>query len=207
MTVGERSTRNQRLVAEFPYAVVGWAPEEVRALAESRGSSLTLEEAKEILVSKERLIKGAMEAAGRDFFLGIFNERGLLRSQRPSELVAGPLTGEQMLQEVPEIANLFASRGMEILLVEFGLYSTVDSDELWKQFEVPASDLSTFITVRVKKNALSLGSGDLFIGDRERTILFKLCHESDIHLMTENKAFLEQVEHLWTAKGFRTLVA
>jgi hypothetical protein len=62
----ERARRNQKLVANFSFAVVGWAPAEVKAIASVRGHKITLEEAVAILTDHERLIKAAMECAGRD---------------------------------------------------------------------------------------------------------------------------------------------
>lgn len=72
----ERSKRNQKLVAEFPFAMIGWAPEEVRAMAVHRcHKNITLEEATQILVENEQWLRGTLWAAGRDYLWALLEQK------------------------------------------------------------------------------------------------------------------------------------
>jgi hypothetical protein len=91
MTPEARSTRNRNVVDRFPYGVVGWAPEEVRGMAQSRGYDLSLEDATNLLLGSERLLKGSMECAGRDFIRSLISEK-FKASSPDSENLAEPKT-------------------------------------------------------------------------------------------------------------------
>jgi hypothetical protein len=55
------------LDAQFPFARVGWAIEEVQGIADSFGVRLTSQDAEELLVKHERFIAGVMTHAGYQF--------------------------------------------------------------------------------------------------------------------------------------------
>jgi hypothetical protein len=66
----ERSqVEREKLANEFPYGLVGWAPEEVVAIANSRGLQISKQTACELLIHNERKIEGAMTKAGYDLIL------------------------------------------------------------------------------------------------------------------------------------------
>ena len=72
----ERMKRNQRIIAEFPFAVTGWAPEGIRGMAADRcDKNITLEEAQLILIENEQLLKGTLWAAGRDYLWALLEQK------------------------------------------------------------------------------------------------------------------------------------
>jgi hypothetical protein len=60
-------------------------------MAAHRGYELSLEDAIGLLVGRERLLKGSMESAGRDFILSLISEK-FKASSSDSENLAEPKT-------------------------------------------------------------------------------------------------------------------
>jgi hypothetical protein len=113
------------------------------------------------------------------------------------ELVSGTLTPEQMLDQIPEISEIFSSLAVETLFVEFGW----GSNEQWTTTQIHTKELCTFVKESMSRSAFIPGASDLFIRDGGQTGQFKLCHESDIHLVTENQALGDRVATLWNKEG------
>lgn len=65
----------EKLVSDFPFAIVGWAAEEIVAIARGRDIELSLAEASELLLDNERQIEGAMTEAGRETILELLGRR------------------------------------------------------------------------------------------------------------------------------------
>jgi hypothetical protein len=118
------------------------------------------------------------------------------------EIVTGTLTPAQILGEVPEIAHLLLSNGVEEIVIEYGWGSNLPQDQLWNTIPLRTDDLSSFIDSSTRAGIFSPGSADLIIQDSLRTITFRLCHESDIHLVTEVPAILDSTISHWTKRGF-----
>lgn len=119
------------------------------------------------------------------------------------ELVTEELSREQLLGQVPRIAEVFSSMGVETVVVEPGWGSSVNTGELWNESEISTNDLDKFVQASVKAGVFNPGMSDLFIMNRDRTAQFKLCHESDIHLATEDQELCDRVARLWIENGLR----
>jgi len=116
--------------------------------------------------------------------------------------VTGPLTPTQLLEEVPEIVKLLVSSGIDNLVVEYGWGCKLNPDELWQDIEVPLPDLPAFIQGSIEKGIYSPGQADLVLQDRERTFECLFCHESDIHLVTEDDGLITEATRRWMDKGY-----
>jgi hypothetical protein len=57
-----------------------------------------------------------------------------------------------------------------------------------------------------QKGIFRLGQCDLHIEDRQKTLEFLLCHESDIHFASADQRLVEQIISLWHAKGIALYV-
>ena len=118
------------------------------------------------------------------------------------EIVSGPLTQGQILHEVVEIVNSLRSHNVEHVVVTHGWGSNLDTDQLWKEITLNVDDLRAFIQNSIEKGVFSPGRADLFIRDEARTLKFTLCHESDIHLVTDDRGVIDQTVRRWAEKRY-----
>jgi hypothetical protein len=118
------------------------------------------------------------------------------------KFVTGPLTPAQLLEEVPEIVKLLQATGLENLVVEYGSGCNPGPGQLWQDIEVPVRDLVAFIQQSIEKGIYSPGQADLILQDRNGNFECLLCHESDIHLATDDDAILTQAARRWMEKGY-----
>ena len=116
--------------------------------------------------------------------------------------VTGTLTPTQLLEEVPEIVKLLQASGIENLVVEYGWGCKPGSGDLWQDIEIPLRDLVAFIQESIEKGIYSPGQADLVLQDRGGNFECLLCHESDIHLATEDDGILTQAARRWMDKGY-----
>jgi len=98
--------------------------------------------------------------------------------------------------------KLLVSSGVDNLVVEYGWGCKLKPDELWQDIEVPLPDLPAFIQGSIEKGIYSPGQADLVLQDRERTFECLFCHESDIHLVTEDDGLITEATRRWMDKGY-----
>jgi hypothetical protein len=121
--------------------------------------------------------------------------------------VTGPLTAVQILDEVPEIVNLLQANGIESLTVEYGWGCKLEASRLWQDIEVRLQDLVAFIRSSIEQGIYSPGQADLVLQDRDRTFECLFCHESDIHLVTDDGGLITQATRRWMDKGYGGFMA
>jgi len=117
------------------------------------------------------------------------------------ELVTGSLNNATLLGCVPDIAAWYLLFGMECLVVEYGWGS--DQQKLWTAIDVNVEGLTQFVARSVDEGGFVPGSSDLLISDRLKTLQFRLCHESDIHVESDNLAAMQLIERQWSIKGIQ----
>lgn len=119
------------------------------------------------------------------------------------EIVTKELSAAQILGEIPAIVRAFRRMGLGELTVVFGWASGCEVDRWWQPHFVTLAGLESFVRQHVEEGVFLPGESDLHICDRANTVEFLLCHESDIHLRTENAAIAETIEQAWDRKGYR----
>ncbi len=112
------------------------------------------------------------------------------------------ISREQIVEEVPEIVELLRAHGIEDVIVEHGWGSGLEIDELWHPIPVKARDLPAFVERATKEGVFLPGSADLTIRNLSRSVQFTLCHESDIHLVTDDNSLIDQTSRHWSEKGY-----
>src|SRR6266571_4069447 len=93
----------------------------------------------------------------------------------------GQLTADQLQPLVAEIQRLLRDWGYDRVKVTFGHGCSLPVDQLWQPREINAIELQSFIEASIRNGVFRFGRCDLHIEDREETLEFRLCHESDIH--------------------------
>jgi hypothetical protein len=116
--------------------------------------------------------------------------------------VTGPLTTTQLLEELPEIVKLLQTNGIKDLVVEFGSGCNLEANQLWQEIDIGLMDLVAFIQNSIEKGIFSPGQADLVLQDRDRSFECLLCHESDIHLMSDDDAIITEATRRWMDKGY-----
>lgn len=119
------------------------------------------------------------------------------------ELRTGTLTLTQMQDEVDSLIAFLREKSKQDVLVSYGWgCCDLDMDQLYQERPLALLGLSDFITRSVQDGAFRLGDADLYIESADRAVQFVLCHESDVHVTTEDAAVAEEVGAAWVAKGY-----
>ena len=116
--------------------------------------------------------------------------------------VTSPLTRTQLLEEIPQIVGWLRSNGIDDLLIEYGSGCKLEPELLWRDIEVRLTDLVPFIESSIDNGIYAPGEADLVVQDRDRTFECLFCHESDIHLATDDESILTQAAQRWLDKGY-----
>jgi hypothetical protein len=70
---------------------------------------------------------------------------------------------------------------------------------------IPPSGPPEFIATAEAANYYWVGRDDLHINTPDGRVQFLLCHESDIHLTTEDAGLLDRLRSMWLADGHREM--
>lgn len=118
------------------------------------------------------------------------------------ELRTGMLTLSQLRDGVSGIINFLRGKGKQDLLVFYGWGCDLDINELYQDIPLLLPELSDFITRSEHGGIFTLGKADLYVESADRAVQFVLCHESDVHVTSEDAAIIGEVGAAWAAKGY-----
>ncbi len=119
------------------------------------------------------------------------------------KLASGLKTSEQLWTEVQEIAALLTRLQITDLTVYFGYNGSSDDrfdDELYQDIEIKADDLLGFLSQSITEGRYHLGEQDFHIQSLSGDITFFICHESDVHLETDNAEVASAMRARWAAQ-------
>ena len=114
------------------------------------------------------------------------------------KIVSGLMAPEQMLEEAHEIVALFKKLAVQDLVVWYGFGCDCEFDEQYQEIEVKTDDLLGFLSGTIARGVYLPGDADLFIESRPPSILFLLCHESDVHLETDDEQAADHFRARWS---------
>lgn len=123
------------------------------------------------------------------------------------EIRTESLSPNQLASSVPEIAGLLRSWGHDSVTVTYGYGCKAPTEELWQPQEIQTERLPAFVERSVHTGTLLLGRCDLHVEDREKTLEFRLCHESDMHFESVDQSLVDKIEALWLQKGMTLFVS
>lgn len=130
-----------------------------------------------------------------------------LTSKMEQEIVATPLSIQQLRDSVSDIARFLASVGRGPFSVEYGWGCNLPTNDLWHPIEITPAQLEEFVERSENEGSFKLGACDLIIGDQAARFSFIICHESDLHFTSSDRDLQEQVSTLWREKGFTVYVS
>ena len=117
------------------------------------------------------------------------------------ELRTEPIAPERIAALVPEIVQLLRGWGIDNVTVTYGYECKLPEDELWQPKKMRVEEVEAFINKSVAVGIFRFGECDLHIEDLDRTLEFRLCHESDVHFESVNAALVAQVAAHWHREG------
>lgn len=119
------------------------------------------------------------------------------------KLVSALRTPEQLWSEVQEIAALLIRLQITDLIVFFGYNGSSDDrfdDELYQDIEIGADDMEGFLSRSITEGRYHLGEQDFHIRSLAGDAAFLICHESDVHLETDNAEAITHMRARWAAQ-------
>jgi hypothetical protein len=125
---------------------------------------------------------------------------------RQQALRTEPLSTAQLRVSIPDIARLLDSWGEASLVASYGIMCELPMDDLYQPIETTPAQLEEFVQQSERRGIFKLGGSDLDIRNTERTLVFTLCHESDIHFESRDQVRVDQVLAVWREKGLTVYV-
>ena len=118
------------------------------------------------------------------------------------EIASGYMRPEQVWQEAQEIAALFGRLHIEALTVFYGFGCDNDADDQYRDIEVKTGELLAFLSRSIADGLYHLAKADFYIESKPLGVLFLLCHESDVHLETEDGQVADYMRARWAGKEY-----
>ena len=119
------------------------------------------------------------------------------------EIASGPLTRDVYPSAIAQVVDLLRSNGIRNLRISFGWACNCPRDQLYQDVSMPVERLQPFISESEAAGYYRMTENDLHIEDADGRCKFLLCHESDIHLITNDEGLLKQMESVWLASGLK----
>lgn len=79
-------------------------------------------------------------------------------------------------------------------------YCNLEPEELYQEKEIKTDDLLDFLSRSMAEGIYHLSEDDFHVQNRALGVDFLLCHESDIHLETENREVAAYTKARWAVK-------
>jgi hypothetical protein len=118
------------------------------------------------------------------------------------ELTTGTLSRADYLRAVERVVELLRSAGVAEVLVAYGFGCDCPDEQLYQDVPMPLDRLLPFMAEGERLDYYRIGKDNLHVKDGTGRIEFLLCHESDIHFISEEAELVERVKGLWLAAGF-----
>jgi len=131
----------------------------------------------------------------------------LVNEDKPVELVTVPLSPEQYGRAVEAAVEALRAAGVEDVLVAYGLGCRCPDELLYRDVPLPLGRLLPYIAKAEAAGLYHLGSGDLHVNDAAGRAELLLCHEEDVHLISEDKALVRRLMAAWEAEGLSCKLA
>lgn len=113
------------------------------------------------------------------------------------ELMSGSMGREDYLLEIADLVELLRDAGVERLLVAYGPVCDCPEERRGEVREMPLDGLLPFIDESEAANYYEVGEDDLQVKDAAGRFEILLCHESDIHFISEDVNLLNRITAFW----------
>jgi len=119
------------------------------------------------------------------------------------EIASGPLARDIYLAAIGQVVDFLRSNGIGEILVAYGWGCDCPDDQLYQDVSMPLERLQPFIAESETADFYRVAKDNLHVKDPAGRCEFLLCHESDIHLITDDAGLFKQMESIWLANGYK----
>jgi hypothetical protein len=119
------------------------------------------------------------------------------------ETASGPLTRDVYLTAIGQVVDFLRSKGIREILVAYGWGCDCPDDQLYQDVSMPLDRLQPFIAESEAANYYRVSKDNLHVKDPAGRCEFLLCHESDIHLITDDDGLFKEMQSIWLANGYQ----
>jgi hypothetical protein len=95
-----------------------------------------------------------------------------------------------------------AGAGVSDVLVAYGFRCNCPDDQLYKHVSMSLENLRLFIAEAESLGYYRTGKDNLHVEDDTGRTEFLLCHESDIHFISDDKSLVDRLNAMWLAAGY-----
>jgi hypothetical protein len=118
------------------------------------------------------------------------------------EIASNIVGRDEYQRRVVQIVNFLQEVGVDQLLVSYGFGCDCPDDLLYEPTSIPTNQLLEFIQQGTALDYYRLGKDNLHICDENQMLAILLCHESDIHFITENLDSIEKIRVFCSANDW-----
>jgi hypothetical protein len=117
------------------------------------------------------------------------------------EVATGVLKADAYLMAVERLVGFLAAEGVAAVEVCYGFGCDCPDGELYQPVVMPPAALLDFIARGVAADYYRVGRDNLHVADTAGRLALLLCHESDIHAITEDAGLCGRLVAFWQASG------
>ena len=118
------------------------------------------------------------------------------------ELTSGRLSRDVYLGAISEVVEFLRAAGVEYVLVAYGFFCDCPDEQLYQDVSMPLDRLLSYIAEAEAADFYEVGKANLHVTDPAGRVEIMLCHESDIHFISEDATLVERLKAEWIAKGY-----
>jgi len=118
------------------------------------------------------------------------------------ELTSGILSRTDYIRATERVIEFLRCAGVSDVLVAYGFGCDCPDEQLYQDVPMPLDRLLPFMAEGERLDYYRIGKDNLHVKDGTVPVEFLLCHESDIHFISEDAELVERLKGIWLAAGF-----
>jgi hypothetical protein len=118
------------------------------------------------------------------------------------ELTTRILTRTDYIRAIEQVVLFLHSNGVTEVLVAYGFGCDCPDEQLYQDMPMLLDQLVPFLFEGERLDYYRIGKDNLHVQDGSERIELLLCHESDIHLISDDAELVERLRDDWLAAGF-----
>jgi hypothetical protein len=121
-------------------------------------------------------------------------------------IVTDPLSREQLQEELHNLVEFFRNHA-ETASYLHGWGCNIDIHRQWQLNPVAIGAIRETVEEALASGIFSWGKADLFFYDGDERFYFLLCHEGDVHFVSDDESLAALVRAAWEEHGYEVYEA
>ena len=113
------------------------------------------------------------------------------------ELLTCEIKKEDFLDAVLRLGSFLMSHGITEVELQYGWVPFIEDEEQGKDHIISLSNLEKVLKEETRHGRIDLGMTDIWLETPEPRSSFRICNDRDLHVLTDDKRFLDDVCDLW----------